>query len=167
MAALHSLAEERYPHHTLIIGIDANTWPGAGGGDGGGRLSVGGFAGLLAGRGLGSCWDGEDLAGVWTTFSARTPLQPQLHKAVGPAAASDPRHRRLRDWIVFRRDQIAIAAGAGCGGVRRDNTGRGELAEMRAMATPSAAFPSDHAIVAATLCRCGESTADGVCAAGA
>ena len=120
---------------------------------------------MLAGWGLGSCWDGAELAGLWTTFSARTHLQPQLHKAVGPAAAADPRHRRLRDWIVFRRGQLTLASGGE--GVGRDNTGRGELAEMRAMATPSAAFPSDHAIVAATLCRCGESTADGVCAAGA
>ena len=108
-------------------------------------MSVGQFADLLAELGLGSCWGGRgELGGVWTTFSARTHLQPQGHKAVGPAAAGGAEHRRLRDWVVFPAGRAAAA-----GPAERDNTGRGALAEVRTV--PSAAFPSDHAVVSVLL----------------
>ena len=106
---------------------------------------MGQFADLLAELGLGSCWGGRgELGGVWTTFSARTHLQPQGHKAVGPAAAGGAEHRRLRDWVVFPAGRAAAA-----GPAERDNTGRGALAEVRTV--PSAAFPSDHAVVSVLL----------------
>ena len=98
------------------------------------------FADLLAERGLASSWGRRgELGGVWTTFSARTHLQPQGHKAVGPAAGG-AEHRRLRDWVVF-----PVGRAAAAGPAERDNTGRGALAEVRTV--PSAAFPSDHAVV--------------------
>ena len=112
---------------------------------GGAGLDGGGFCALLRERGLGSCWDGQDLRGLWTTFNARTYLQPQLHKAVGLEGVLDRRHMRLRDWVVFRAGQLAVA------GVERDNTGRRGCFLARAM--PSEGFPSDHAIVAAAFRR--------------
>ena len=157
LTALHDLARERCPHHTLLFGLDANTAvkpadaPGGERGEPRGRpagaagLDAGGFSALLADLGLGSCWQGQDLRGLWTTFNARTYLQPQLHKAVGLEGVLDRRHMRLRDWLVFRAGQLAVAA------VERDNTGRRGRFESRVM--PSQAFPSDHAIVAAKLHR--------------
>ena len=177
LAALHDLARDRYPGHLLLLGIDANTASrtappptcqldpaplsadtevcvspvltaaaaAAEGGDASGGLSVEGWEALLAARGLSSCWAGrDDAAGLWTTFSARTLLQPQVHKAVAAAAAGGAEHRRLRDWVVFPAGRAALA-----GPAERDNTGRGALAEVRTV--PSAAFPSDHAVVSVRL----------------
>ena len=170
LKALDELAKERFPEHVLLFGLDANTvagpgcttvkYPSSTNTDGalGSRsdgqkpasagsavgLDGGGFSSLLAERGLGSCWQGQDLRGLWTTFNARTYLQPQLHKAVGLEGVLDKRHMRLRDWVVFRAEQLEVA------GVERDNTGRGGF-ESRVM--PSQVFPSDHAVVAATLRR--------------
>ncbi len=179
LSALHGLARERFPNHTLLFGLDANTAAGpACSGDqkqnsslltglgahsagaescagskrvqtngGAAGLDGGGFCALLGERGLGSCWDGQDLRGLWTTFNARTYLQPQLHKAVGLEGVLDRRHMRLRDWVVFRAGQLAVA------GVERDNTGVRGCFLPRAM--PSEGFPSDHSIVWATL-RCAD-----------
>ena len=134
LAALDRLARERYPEHTLIFGLDANM---AGEGDGAGDLDS-----LLAGRGLSSCWEGQDLGSLWTTFNARTHLQPQLQKAVGLSDVLDRRHMRLKDWILFYDSQLAVQD------VSRDNTGARDFV-TRVM--PSPAFPSDHAIVSAKL----------------
>jgi hypothetical protein len=153
LAALDRVARELCPGHTLLFGLDANTTDSdhdPGHERGGSRAEAeegastgrAGFGRELAGRGLGSCWQGQDLGGLWTTFNARTYLQPQLHKAVGAAEVLDRRHMRLRDWVVFRAAQLSVAS------VARDNTGRREFVH-RVM--PSQAFPSDHAIVAAVL----------------
>jgi hypothetical protein len=172
LTALEALAQECFPEHTLLFGLDANTAAGpacpvsnrldppivsrdaaASAAKGAATskssasrpgLDGGGFTALLDERGLGSCWQGQDLRGLWTTFNARTYLQPQLHKAVGLDGVLDQRHMRLRDWVVFRAGQLTVS------GVERDNTGRGRF-ERRVM--PSPAFPSDHAVVAATLRR--------------
>ena len=166
LTALHDLVGEHFLEHTLLFGLDANTaaGPGCGESDRCGDsalrkvatcsakpagaatgLDGGSFRSILSERGLGSCWQGQDLRGLWTTFNARTYLQPQLHKAVGLEGVLDRRHMRLRDWLVFRAGQLAVAA------VERDNTGRRGRFESRVM--PSQAFPSDHAIVAARLHR--------------
>jgi hypothetical protein len=132
LAALDALAAERFPDHLLLVGLDANT-----GGAGAGLDP------LLAERGLASCWAGRPAADLWTTATARTALQPQLHKAAPPGAARDPRRRALKDWLLFRPAQLALAAPAA-----RANCGDGRL-EARALPAPD--FPSDHAIVAAVL----------------
>ena len=134
LAALDRLARQSYPDHTLIFGLDANV---SGDGDVRGNLDS-----LLSSTSLSSCWEGQDLHSLWTTFNARTHLQPQLHKAVGLTDVLDRRHMRLKDWILFYDAQLAIKS------VARDNTGGGSFV-TRVM--PSQAFPSDHAIVSATL----------------
>ena len=67
-------------------------------------LGVGQLLEQLAGAGLG--WRGGDLGALWNTCSARTHLQPQLHKAVGPGGLGGWRHRRLKDWILFCVAQV-------------------------------------------------------------
>mmetsp|Transcript_73694 Transcript_73694/g.196065 ORF Transcript_73694/g.196065 Transcript_73694/m.196065 type:complete len:556 (-) Transcript_73694:622-2289(-) len=141
LAALDRVAQERYPDYVLIFGLDANPPSDPCGLDGpDGRWEM---EGLLAGAGMSSCWAGQDLRDVWTTFSARTYLQPQLHKAVPLSRVMDPAHRRLKDWILFYGAQVAVEVGAA-----RDNTGRRQF-EARVM--PSRGFPSDHALVSASL----------------
>ena len=139
LAAIQRLAQEQYPAHTLVLGLDANTAarrsPEA-------ALDVAEFLAFLAGRGLASCWSGRPLDGVWTTFSARTHLQPQLHKAVSHARVLEGRNTQLKDWIVFSEAQAA------CRSVEVDNTGRRAFVHG---VIPSQTFPSDHAIVAAVL----------------
>ena len=100
LAALDALHADVFPGHILVVGLDANTSAAAG------RLGHDDMSALLAGRGLASCWSGRNLAELWTTFSARTSLQPQLHKAVGPGRVLDPCHRQLKDWILFRDSQV-------------------------------------------------------------
>eukprot|EP00292_Cryptomonas_paramecium_P026411 CAMPEP_0113706830 /NCGR_PEP_ID=MMETSP0038_2-20120614/27988_1 /TAXON_ID=2898 /ORGANISM="Cryptomonas paramecium" /LENGTH=72 /DNA_ID=CAMNT_0000632157 /DNA_START=24 /DNA_END=242 /DNA_ORIENTATION=- /assembly_acc=CAM_ASM_000170 len=55
----------------------------------------------------------------------------------------DPAHRRLKDWILFYGAQVVVECPT-----TRDNTGHGKF-EARVM--PSRGFPSDHAVVAASL----------------
>ena len=133
LAALDGLARERLPGHTLLVGLDAN--PPAGG--------DGALAAAAAAAGLASCWEGA--AGAWTTRKARTPLQPQLHKAAPRGSALAPAHARLADWLLFRPAQLAPRA------VARDNTGRGRFDAGAGGVMPSRAFPSDHAVVAAAF----------------
>ena len=164
LAALCAVAAEQFPGHALLVGLDANCPATPAPSPAPGILPPPPcMAAVLAGLGLASCWDGHgDPAGLWTAFRARTPLQPQLHKAVGPTEARGRRNLRLRDWIVFRGAGLALHS------VARDNTGRGVLlhpaatgeggggdaaAAAAAEAAAAAAFPSDHVIVFATL-RC-------------
>ena len=132
MHRLSTCAQERYPLHVLVCGLDGNT-------SRGGALEPEAFSKFLATQvgfdlssnrlwmylelcwsrwsrlapwadsiillyfrnrcfslteprdiirpypqGMSHCWQGEPtLDGLWTTFSARSYLQPQLHKAVG------------------------------------------------------------------------------------
>ncbi len=89
------------------------------------RTGLEGMAGLLEGLGLASCWERRERRGLWTTRSARTPLQPQPHKAVRRDAAGtgvgeeeEGRHAWLKDWVVFWGAQLAAV------GASRKNTGQ-------------------------------------------
>ena len=55
LAAVHRLARTRFPRHALVMGLDANTAAGGGGG----ALDVGRFCAALADAGMGSCWRGQ------------------------------------------------------------------------------------------------------------
>ena len=134
LAALDRLARERLPGHTVLIGLDANLPAG----------SDGSPTAAAAAAGLASCWDGR--CGAWTTRKARTPLQPQLHKAVRRADALRPEHARLADWVLYRPGQLDSRS------VAVDNTGRGCFDGGDGGGIPSSSFPSDHAIVLTTFC---------------
>jgi hypothetical protein len=81
----------------------------------------------------------------YTTFNARTYLQPQLNKAV----TFDERYtninvdRNPKDFILYTpRDFELVDTG-------RDNTGERTYTED--MMFPTLKFPSDHGVTAATL----------------
>jgi hypothetical protein len=135
LTVVHALVQERYPAHVVVLGLDANTACTS-------ALDAARFGEHLRSLGLSACWTDAEAPHVWTTFSARTFLQPQLQKAVGHAQVLDRGNMHLKDWVLFYAAQLASA------GADRDNTGGAGFEER---VIPSHAFPSDHAIVRASL----------------
>merc|ERR1719198_691640 len=88
-----------------------------------------------------SCWGKVDPA-RYTTFNARTYLQPQLNKAAKSTELAEKGDRNPKDFVLFTPHFVA-------GRVWRDNTGRGEYLED--MVFPTLEFPSDHAVLSADL----------------
>merc|ERR1712087_943192 len=88
-----------------------------------------------------SCWGKVDPS-RYTTFNARTYLQPQLNKAAKSNELALKGDRNPKDFVLMSR-HFKVA------GLWRDNTGRGEYVED--MVFPSLDFPSDHAALAADL----------------
>ena len=97
--------------------------------------------GMASQRGAGATIDGAD----YTTFNARTYLQPQLNKAVAFADkdTSPLVDRNPKDFVLW------YAAQAELGSTGKDNTGRREYKE--GIVFPTLEFPSDHGITWATL----------------
>jgi hypothetical protein len=143
LTALCAVAAELYPDHKILIGIDASAnlpsqsspqllsaidyHPTAAVSDKSpqqARPRPPCLESVIAGLGLSSCWDDQlDKGSLWTVFQARTALQPQIHKAVGPSAARGRRHLQLKDWILFSCPGLSLRS------VGRDNTGRSAFVE--------------------------------------
>ena len=98
--------------------------------------------GMASQRGAAAEIDGAD----YTTFNARTYLQPQLNKAVAFADkdTSPLVDRNPKDFLLFTPASLEPV-----GPAQRDNTGRKEFIDMMDM--PTLTFPSDHALVHATF----------------
>ena len=96
---------------------------------------------------------------VYTTYNARTYLQPQLNKAVRMAerAYSPLTDRNPKDHIIFQTSSCKSdlvgrevqRTGFSAKTVSRDNTGTGTFIPRTPF--PTLNFPSDHAIVCAEL----------------
>ena len=96
---------------------------------------------------------------MYTTYNARTYLQPQLNKAVRMTerAYSPLTDRNPKDHILFQTssctsDQVGREmqrTGFSAKTVSRDNTGTGTFLPRTPF--PTMNFPSDHAIVCAEL----------------
>ena len=82
----------------------------------------------------------------YTTFNARTYLQPQLNKAVKPEDkfTSPLVDRNPKDHILFYEKDAKLHAPP-----TRDNTGRGFYDND--IMFPTLTFPSDHAITKAAV----------------
>lgn len=78
----------------------------------------------------------------YTTFNARTFLQPQLNKAAKSTQLVEKGDRNPKDFILFSSHFLA-------GETWRDNTGKGEYIEE--MVFPTLDFPSDHAVIAVDI----------------
>jgi len=82
----------------------------------------------------------------YTTFNARTFLQPQLNKAVRRDQRATKGDHNPKDFVLF--DAAVLQAVSSM----RDNTGKGPGGEYEEeIVFPTLAFPSDHALVATTL----------------
>jgi len=139
MRALHQLASITYTEHTLIVGLDANTYKEASAQ----RHGVIQFAEWIMSKGMISCWGEDPDPCSSTTCNARTFLQPQLNKAVRLSEQVSKGEQNLKDWIVFFSSQLTAS------NTTRDNTGR--VRYVREMVFPTLVFPSDHAVVSTTL----------------
>mmetsp|Transcript_8129 Transcript_8129/g.20335 ORF Transcript_8129/g.20335 Transcript_8129/m.20335 type:complete len:575 (-) Transcript_8129:121-1845(-) len=136
-------AQRRVP---IIFGLDANTHRLKD--ENGSSKHVGDFLNDL-GEGqdvLKHCWGDSDCAEWNTTFNARTYLQPQLNKAVkyNDRHASKMTDCNPKDFILFSSSTFQLGTPAS-----KDNTGNGMFVE--GMDFPTLSFPSDHAIVSASI----------------
>jgi hypothetical protein len=117
-----------------LLGIDGNmaTDPDKG------KLTSTDFRAAVSQVGLHSCLT-ED---VWTTFKARTLVQPQFHKAVLSENLTKEADMGPKDHILAKRAVSSFMA------VERDTTGNHKFLDAP---LPTKSFPSDHAIVAADV----------------
>uniref|UniRef100_A0A7S1WEK8 Endonuclease/exonuclease/phosphatase domain-containing protein n=1 Tax=Alexandrium catenella TaxID=2925 RepID=A0A7S1WEK8_ALECA len=132
-----STVMEQLPTKALLFGMDANTYE---------RVSkstahVLEFETLYRSLNLQSCW-GEVDPTRYTTFNARTHLQPQLNKAAKSTELAEKGDRNPKDFVLFTEHFTQ-------GGLWRDNTGTGTFEE--GMVFPTLEFPSDHAALAVDL----------------
>ena len=138
-----ALLEKIPENHKLLFGLDANTYEK----EREGYQGAAKYQAFIIDKGLASQHGVDSSMDVkrYTTFNARTYLQPQLNKAV----AFDERYtninvdRNPKDFILYTpRDFELVDTG-------RDNTGERTYTED--MMFPTLKFPSDHGVTAATL----------------
>ena len=85
---------------------------------------------------------GEDSL-AFTTFNARTYLQPQLNKACKSTEKRQKGDVNPKDFIVFPKGDFNVLK------TWKDNTGRKVYEED--MAFPTLEFPSDHGLLSTVL----------------
>eukprot|EP00930_Biecheleria_cincta_P087271 TRINITY_DN7651_c0_g2_i1.p1 TRINITY_DN7651_c0_g2~~TRINITY_DN7651_c0_g2_i1.p1 ORF type:complete len:533 (+),score=100.69 TRINITY_DN7651_c0_g2_i1:47-1600(+) len=130
----------------VLFGIDANAHSK---GVAGKKLGAADFRQHCVNKGLEDCWSGRAAEApneCFTTYNARTFLQPQLNKAVSrEAAGTDPStDRNPKDYILFDPKEFKVE-----GLPERDNTGRRGIFHDQPF--PTLQFPSDHAAVLSRL----------------
>eukprot|EP00638_Chattonella_subsalsa_P000691 CAMPEP_0117756736 /NCGR_PEP_ID=MMETSP0947-20121206/14276_1 /TAXON_ID=44440 /ORGANISM="Chattonella subsalsa, Strain CCMP2191" /LENGTH=520 /DNA_ID=CAMNT_0005576421 /DNA_START=133 /DNA_END=1695 /DNA_ORIENTATION=+ len=129
-------------HPRLIFGMDANTYEK--GGVDKGLQDVTEFAQSFVGHGLTSCFGDTPNPSNYTTFNARTYLQPQLNKAVKKEDRALKGDINPKDFILFYKSQFTFE------NTGKDNTGKkGEYIED--MVFPTLQFPSDHGVLSTDL----------------
>mmetsp|Transcript_22112 Transcript_22112/g.29156 ORF Transcript_22112/g.29156 Transcript_22112/m.29156 type:complete len:575 (-) Transcript_22112:310-2034(-) len=126
--------------HFLIFGLDANTYEKAKPGK---QQDVMDFGERYVHHGLTSCWGDIPDAKNYTTFNARTYLQPQLNKACKSTNKRECGDVNPKDFILFRKGLFEVES------TWKDNTGEKKYIED--MAFPTLAFPSDHGILTTVL----------------
>jgi hypothetical protein len=133
-------SDPRFTNHMLIFGLDANTYenpiPGK-------QLGVTEFETTFVGNALTSCWGESVNPSNYTTYNARTYLQPQLNKACRQSEKRAKGDVNPKDFILFFKRHFNVIH------TWKDNTGEHEYIED--MAFPTLNFPSDHGILATIL----------------
>jgi len=123
----------------LVFGLDANVYEK----EKKGLVTISKFAEVIGDIKMSSCWGDEPAPDNYTTFNARTYLQPQLNKAIRFEDKAKNGDINPKDHIIFYKNQFA------CTTVRKDNTGTGTYLEDTVF--PTLSFPSDHGIVYSVL----------------
>ena len=122
--AVTKFAQQALPSdHKLIFGLDANTY-GTPDEDQQGVVAFGEFLGTLP-RKLNSCYGQKPSRINYTTFNARTHLQPQLNKAVAfeEIETSKKGDKNPKDFILFYESDYSVVE------VMKDNTGKRKYVE--------------------------------------
>lgn len=122
------------PTERLLFGMDANTYKE----ESKSTAHVLAFEKMYTELGLKACWGAVDPT-RYTTFNARTYLQPQLNKAAKSTELVKKGDQNPKDFVLFTNHFVG-------GRVWRDNTGKGTYAEDTVF--PTLEFPSDHAALA-------------------
>lgn len=126
--------------HTLVFGMDANTYEHATPGK---QQDVLDFGQSYVSHGLTSCWGDVPNPSNYTTYNARTYLQPQLNKACRRSEKREKGDVNPKDFILFPKSRFDVIQ------TWKDNTGERTYEED--MAFPTLKFPSDHGILATIL----------------
>ena len=124
----------------LIFGLDANTYENAKPGK---QQDVLDYGENFEAHGLSSCWGAKINPANYTTYNARTYLQPQLNKACRQSEKREKGDVNPKDFILFPADSFKVAM------TWKDNTGERKYIED--MAFPTLQFPSDHGILATII----------------
>lgn len=137
--AVRDFAVSQFPDCKLLFGLDANTYahPEK---DQQGVVDFGDFYTDLK---LNSCYGAHPNPQNFTTFHARTHLQPQLNKAVSLDQKDVKGDKNPKDFILFFDADFRVVS------THKDNTGRREYVEN--MVFPTLSFPSDHGITSTTV----------------
>jgi len=138
LAAVHALASSK-SDHTLIFGLDANTYEFAGSN----KQDVLEFARDYVSKGYTSCWGDTPNPKNHTTFNARTFLQAQLQKAARASEKISKGDKNPKDFILFPSGKFDVLR------TTKDNTGERRYVED--MVFPTLAFPSDHGVLSTEL----------------
>eukprot|EP00980_Cylindrotheca_fusiformis_P012752 scaffold3118_cov64-Cylindrotheca_fusiformis.AAC.10 len=126
--------------HQLLFGMDANTYEHATPKK---QQDVLDFGKHYVSHGLTSCWGDVPNPSNYTTFNARTYLQPQLNKACKIDEKRKNGDVNPKDFILFDKSSFSVIH------TWKDNTGEKEYIED--MAFPTLKFPSDHGILATII----------------
>lgn len=126
-------------NHRLIFGLDANTYE-KGTAD---TQDVTEWAAHYTSHGLTSCWGDTPNPKNYTTYNARTFLQPQLNKACRKDESCGKADINPKDFILFPKADYRVVK------TWKDNTGQKTYTEN--MAFPTLKFPSDHGILATVI----------------
>lgn len=145
VSAVGKYAAEKLPSdYRLLFGLDANTY-GDPEEDQQGVEAFGDFFSKIEPKPLNSVYGQKPSRINFTTFNARTHLQPQLNKAVSfeEINTSKKRDKNPKDFILFYESDYVVSE------VRKDNTGKRQYVEN--MVFPTLDFPSDHGVTSAVL----------------
>lgn len=142
VTAVHDFASTRRKAHKLLFGMDANTYhhPKKD------QQGVTSFVDFLGAHHMKSCWVFDDMADYlinYTTYCARTHLQPQLNKAASFAEREVKGDKNPKDFMVFFESDFTVVK------TQKDNTGGGKFIDNTVL--PTLDFPSDHAITSTIL----------------
>jgi hypothetical protein len=137
--AVYTFATTQQPSSKLLFGMDANTYtkPEAD------QYSVTDFAKFYTSKQLNSCYGPTPNPFNFTTFHARTHLQPQLNKAIAYEEKDTKGDKNPKDFIVFFGEDYRVLQ------TTKDNTGEKKYIEN--MVFPTLSFPSDHGITSTVL----------------
>eukprot|EP00286_Rhodomonas_abbreviata_P023799 CAMPEP_0181296048 /NCGR_PEP_ID=MMETSP1101-20121128/4483_1 /TAXON_ID=46948 /ORGANISM="Rhodomonas abbreviata, Strain Caron Lab Isolate" /LENGTH=593 /DNA_ID=CAMNT_0023400861 /DNA_START=84 /DNA_END=1865 /DNA_ORIENTATION=- len=139
VSAVRSYAVSQQPTCKMLFGLDANTYarPEK---DQQGVVDFGKFYTELK---LNSCYGPSPNPLNFTTFHARTHLQPQLNKAVTLEEKDVKGDKNPKDFILFFASDYRVQR------TTKDNTGR--KVYIDGMVFPTLSFPSDHGITSTLL----------------
>jgi hypothetical protein len=139
LGAIHEFAQQNHIEY-LLFGLDANAYekpkPGK-------QLNVLDFSQKFRELGMTSCWGLSPNPSFYTTYNARTYLQPQLNKASGRTEMKQKGDVNPKDFI------LTYDSTAEFNNAIKDNTG--ELKYIEDMVFPTLSFPSDHGIVSSEV----------------